>query len=116
MAVAVNKDLTVQVLADSNALKLMDSKQALRTAVQRGESKSLGVSQLMLGLLVMMYSIPLHLTEHTEVVLTGVPWWSGLTVCDITLLFQPVFGRSGEMSVLQRTYRAGVRVNKEHTT
>ncbi|CAL9688478.1 unnamed protein product [Knipowitschia caucasica] len=79
MAVAVNKDLTVQVLADSNALKLMDSKQALRTAVQRGESKSLGVSQLMLGLLVMMYSIPLHLTEHTEVVLTGVPWWSGLT-------------------------------------
>ncbi|XP_020788659.1 transmembrane protein 176 [Boleophthalmus pectinirostris] len=79
MAVAVNRDLTVQVLADTNALKLMDSKQALRAAVQRGEPKCLGVSQLMLGLLIMTYSIPLHLTEHTEVVWMGVPWWSGIS-------------------------------------
>ncbi|XP_072319641.1 transmembrane protein 176 [Eucyclogobius newberryi] len=79
MAVAVNRDLTVQVLADSNTVKLMDSKQALRAAVQKGEPKCLGVSQLMLGLLIMTYSIPLHLTEHTELVWLGVPWWSGLT-------------------------------------
>ncbi|XP_033829018.1 transmembrane protein 176 [Periophthalmus magnuspinnatus] len=79
MAVAVNRDLTVQVLADANVVKLMDSKQALRAAVQKGEPKCLGVSQLMLGLLVMGYSIPLHLTEHTEVVWMGVPWWSGLS-------------------------------------
>ncbi|KAK7929794.1 hypothetical protein WMY93_006189 [Mugilogobius chulae] len=79
MAVAVNRDLTVQVLSDPNAVKLMDSKQSLRSAVQRGEPKCLGVSQLMLGLLIMTYSIPLHLTDHTEVVWTGVPWWSGLS-------------------------------------
>ncbi|KAJ0033541.1 hypothetical protein NQD34_000648 [Periophthalmus magnuspinnatus] len=42
MAVAVNRDLTVQVLADANVVKLMDSKQALRAAVQKGEPKCLG--------------------------------------------------------------------------
>lgn len=79
MAVAVTRDLTVQVLEDTNTVKLMDSKQALRAAVQRGEPKCLGVSQLMLGLMIILYSIPLHLTEHTEVVTLGVPWWSGIT-------------------------------------
>lgn len=38
------------------------------------------VTQVMLGLMVMSYSIPLHFTEVTEVVSLGVPWWSGLTV------------------------------------
>lgn len=38
------------------------------------------VTQLMLGLMVMSYSIPLHLTEVTEVVRLLVPWWSGLAV------------------------------------
>lgn len=75
----MTRDLTVQVLQDSNTVKLMDSKQALRAAVQRGEPKCLGVSQLMLGLMIITYSIPLHLAEHTEVVWLGVPWWSGLT-------------------------------------
>lgn len=79
MAVEVTRDLTVQVLQDPNTEKLMDRKQELRAAVQRGEPKCLGVSQLMLGLMIIMYSIPLHLAEHTEVVQTGVPWWSGLT-------------------------------------
>lgn len=79
MAVAVHRDLTVQVLQDTNTVKLMDTKQALRAAVQRGEPKCLGVSQLMLGLMIILYSIPLHLAEHTEVVQLGVPWWSGLT-------------------------------------
>ncbi|KAM8772784.1 transmembrane protein 176 isoform 2-T2 [Acanthopagrus schlegelii] len=79
MAVAVSRDLTVQVLEDVNAAKLTDRQQALRNAIQRGEPKCLGVSQVMLGLMVMSYSIPLHFTEVTEVVRLGVPWWSGLT-------------------------------------
>uniref|UniRef100_A0A8D3AW65 Membrane-spanning 4-domains subfamily A member 12-like n=1 Tax=Scophthalmus maximus TaxID=52904 RepID=A0A8D3AW65_SCOMX len=79
MAVAVSRDLTVQVLEDVNAVKLTDRQQALRAAIQRGEPKCLGVSQVMLGLMVMSYSIPLHFTELTEVVSLGVPWWSGLT-------------------------------------
>uniref|UniRef100_A0A8C6SUL4 Membrane-spanning 4-domains subfamily A member 12 n=1 Tax=Neogobius melanostomus TaxID=47308 RepID=A0A8C6SUL4_9GOBI len=79
MSVAVSRDLTVEVLQDTNAVKLMDSKQTLRAAVQRGEPKCLGVSQLMLGIMVLMYSIPLHLVEATEVVWLGVPWWSSLT-------------------------------------
>ncbi|XP_062283218.1 transmembrane protein 176 isoform X1 [Scomber scombrus] len=79
MAVAVSRDLTVQVLEDLNAVKLTNRQQALRTAIQRGEPRCLGVSQVMLGLMVMSYSIPLHFTEFTEVVILGVPWWSGLT-------------------------------------
>ncbi|XP_051242146.1 transmembrane protein 176 [Dicentrarchus labrax] len=78
MAVAVARDLTVQVLEDVNVMKLNDRQQALRAAIQRGEPKCLGVSQVMLGLMVMSYSIPLHFTEATEVVRLGVPWWSGL--------------------------------------
>lgn len=38
------------------------------------------VSQVMLGLMVISYSIPLHVTEFTEVVSLGVPWWSGFMV------------------------------------
>lgn len=75
---AVSRDLTVQVLQDTNAAKLNDRQQALRAAIQRGEPKSLGVSQIMLGLMIMSYSIPLHFTEFTEVVRLGVPWWSGV--------------------------------------
>lgn len=78
MAVTVSRDLTVQVLEDVNTAKLTDRQQALRSAIQRGEPKCLGVSQVMLGLMVMSYSIPLHFTEVTEVVRLGVPWWSGL--------------------------------------
>ncbi|XP_070783424.1 transmembrane protein 176 [Enoplosus armatus] len=79
MAVVVSRDLTVQVMDDVNAVKLTERQQALRAAIQRGEPKSLGVSQVMLGLMVMSYSIPLLFTEVTEVVSLGVPWWSGLT-------------------------------------
>lgn len=79
MSVAVSRDLTVQVSEDTNIVKLIDRQQALRTAIQRGEPKCLGVSQVMLGLMVMSYSIPLHFTVLTEVVNFGVPWWSGLT-------------------------------------
>ncbi|XP_062420764.1 transmembrane protein 176 [Pungitius pungitius] len=79
MAVSISRDLTVQVLEDVNIVKLSDRQQALRAAIQRGEPKSLGVIQVMLGLMVMSYSIPLHCSVKTEVVHLGVPWWSGLT-------------------------------------
>ncbi|XP_071755135.1 transmembrane protein 176 [Centroberyx gerrardi] len=79
MAVSVSRDLSVHVLEDVNAGKLTDRHQALRASVQKGQPKSLGVSQVMLGLMVMSYSIPLHFTKLTEVVTLGVPWWSGLS-------------------------------------
>lgn len=78
MAVSVSRDLTVQVLEDTNTVKLNRRQQELRAAIQRGEPKCLGLSQVMLGLIVMSYSLPLHLTEHTYVVIFGVPWWTGL--------------------------------------
>lgn len=78
MAVSVSRDLTVRVLEDPNTLKLAERQQALKIAIQKGEPKCLGVSQVMLGLMVMSYSIPLLFTEFTEVVALGVPWWSGL--------------------------------------
>uniref|UniRef100_A0A3Q1GF69 Uncharacterized protein n=1 Tax=Acanthochromis polyacanthus TaxID=80966 RepID=A0A3Q1GF69_9TELE len=80
MAVSISRDLTVRLGEDVNTVKLTDRQQELRAAIQRGEPKCLGVSQLMLGLMVMSYSIPLHFTEFTEVITLGVPWWSGLMV------------------------------------
>ncbi|XP_034716820.1 transmembrane protein 176 [Etheostoma cragini] len=44
MAVAVSRDLTVQVLQDVNAAKLTDRQQAVHAAVKRGDPKCLGVS------------------------------------------------------------------------
>ncbi|XP_029910089.1 transmembrane protein 176 [Myripristis murdjan] len=79
MAVSISRDLSVHVLHDVNASKLTDRQQALRASVQKGEPKCLGVSQVMLGVMVMSYSIPLIFTEITEVVRLGVPWWSGLS-------------------------------------
>lgn len=47
----------------------------------------LQVSQVMVGLMVMSYSIPLCYAEITEVVGVAVPWWSGITVrADQTLV------------------------------
>ncbi|KAF7213370.1 transcript variant X1 [Nothobranchius furzeri] len=79
MAVEISKDLVVQVLEDVNVIKLTTRQQVLCAAIRRGETKCLGVTQVMLGLMVMSYSIPLHITEATDVVTFGVPWWTGLT-------------------------------------
>ncbi|XP_047222538.1 transmembrane protein 176 [Girardinichthys multiradiatus] len=79
MAVSVSRDLKVHVQEDVNKVKLSDRQQELRDAIQRGEPKCLGVSQVMLGLMVISYALPLHFTEHTDVVIFGVPWWTGLT-------------------------------------
>nr|XP_049577360.1 uncharacterized protein LOC125969396 isoform X8 [Syngnathus scovelli]XP_049577361.1 uncharacterized protein LOC125969396 isoform X9 [Syngnathus scovelli] len=78
MAVAVSRDLSVQVLEDQNTVKLTDRQQYLHDAKQCGQSKCIGVSQVVLGLMIMSYAIPLHFINHTEVVYLGVPWWSGL--------------------------------------
>ena len=44
------------------------------------------VSQVMLGVIVISYSIPLLFTEFTECVNFGVPWWSGLSVTHTHIL------------------------------
>ncbi|XP_077426884.1 membrane-spanning 4-domains subfamily A member 12-like isoform X1 [Vanacampus margaritifer] len=106
MAVAVSRDLSVQVLEDANTVKLTDRQQCLRNAKQRGQPKCIGVSQMMLGLMIMSYSIPLHFINLTEVVSLGVPWWSGL-----------VFVTAGVVAIIldkhfnMRTYQASLVVN-----
>ncbi|XP_060909221.1 transmembrane protein 176 [Labrus mixtus] len=107
MAVAISRDLTVQVLEDVNSVKLSDRQQALRAAIQKGEPKSLGVAQVMLGLMVMTYSIPLHCTEVTEVVLLGVPWWSGLMfiIAGVTAI---ILDKQGTMNILRVCFLVSV--------
>ncbi|XP_061844332.1 transmembrane protein 176 [Nerophis lumbriciformis] len=78
MAVSVPRVLELQVQEDANAVKLTDKQQDVCGANQKGQPKCLGASQIMLGLMIMSYSIPLHFTEFTQVVFLGVPWWSGL--------------------------------------
>lgn len=77
--VSVSRDLSVRVIEDENAGKLLDRQEALRASVRKGDPKALGVAQVMLGVMVILYSIPLHCTEFTEVITLGVPWWSGLS-------------------------------------
>ncbi|XP_076831659.1 transmembrane protein 176 [Brachyhypopomus gauderio] len=77
MAVTVSSDLSVRVSADQNVEKLTDKQEALKESLQKGESKAIGVSQVMLGFLVISYSMPLLAAEFTEVLMFGVPWWSG---------------------------------------
>lgn len=44
---AVSQDLKVHMLEDANATKLANRQQVLKSAVQKGEPKCLGVSGLM---------------------------------------------------------------------
>lgn len=44
---AVSQDLKVHMLEDANATKLVNRQQVLKSAVQKGEPKCLGVSGLM---------------------------------------------------------------------
>uniref|UniRef100_A0A3B3T0M3 Transmembrane protein 176 n=1 Tax=Paramormyrops kingsleyae TaxID=1676925 RepID=A0A3B3T0M3_9TELE len=77
MDVTVSRNLSVTV-TDHSADKLRERQQKLRDRLQKVESKVLGVSQVMLGVMVISYSLPLHLTEYTEVMTFGVPWWSAI--------------------------------------
>lgn len=47
MAVAVSQDLKVHMMEDTNARKLVNSQQTLKSAIQKGDPKCLGVSVLM---------------------------------------------------------------------
>ncbi|KAJ8373058.1 hypothetical protein AAFF_G00271860 [Aldrovandia affinis] len=77
MAVSVSRDLSVTV-TDSTMDKLTDRRRALRESIQKGEPKVLGVSQVMVGVTIISYSLPLLPTEFTEIMTFGVPWWSGV--------------------------------------
>lgn len=91
MAVSVSGNLSV-VVEDVVGNKLADI-QGLLKNLEKGETKALGVSQLMLGLLIMINSIPLLSTDFTEIVAFGVPLWSGL-----------VFVIAGCLSIMMEKY------------
>ncbi|KAL4640611.1 membrane-spanning 4-domains subfamily A member 12-like [Arapaima gigas] len=76
MDLSVSRNLSVTV-TDHSTDKLREKQQMLRERIQRVESKALGVSQVMVGLMIMSYSLPLLFTNFTQVVTFGVPWWSG---------------------------------------
>lgn len=77
MSVSVSRDLTVMV-EDSATRKLAERQEALKKSIQKGEPKVLGVSQVMVGLTVILHSLPLLSGKFTETVNFGVPWWSGI--------------------------------------
>ncbi|XP_058238203.1 transmembrane protein 176 [Hemibagrus wyckioides] len=79
MALTVSSDLSVNVATDQNVNKLSDKKEVLNRSIQKGEPKSMGISQVMLGFLIISYSVPLLSAKLTEVVTFGVPWWSGIS-------------------------------------
>ncbi|XP_038125586.1 transmembrane protein 176 [Cyprinodon tularosa] len=79
MAVSVTRDLKVEVLEDENKVRLSNKQEEMRLTIQRGDPKCMGVSQVMLGLMVIFYSLPLLSSEATDVVNFGVPWWTGVT-------------------------------------
>ncbi|XP_063075357.1 membrane-spanning 4-domains subfamily A member 12-like isoform X2 [Engraulis encrasicolus] len=78
MAVSVSTDLSVTVADNIVEVKLTE-RQTLMKSIEKNECKALGVSQVMLGLLIMLNSITLLCSETTtEVVAFGVPLWTGL--------------------------------------
>ncbi|KAI5617494.1 membrane-spanning 4-domains subfamily A member 15 isoform X1, partial [Silurus asotus] len=79
MALTVASDLTVSVASDQNVNKLTDKQEALKKSIKKGDLKSIGISQVMLGFLIISYSVPLLSAKITEVVTFGVPWWSGIS-------------------------------------
>lgn len=79
MALTVSSDLSVTVTTDQNVNKLTDQREVLKRSIQKGEPKSIGISQVMLGFLIISYSVPLLSAKLTEVVIFGVPWWSGIS-------------------------------------
>ncbi|KAI4884921.1 hypothetical protein NFI96_013206 [Prochilodus magdalenae] len=79
MAVTVSSDLSVNIGEDRNLKKLTDKQEFLKESIRKGEPKVMGISQVMLGFLIISYSIPLLSSEFTEVVRFGVPWWSGIS-------------------------------------
>ncbi|KAM9476717.1 transmembrane protein 176 [Clarias gariepinus] len=79
MALTVSSDLTVNATTDQNVNKLAGKQEELKKSLQKGEPKSIGISQVIIGFLIISYSVPLLSAKLTEVVMFGVPWWSGIS-------------------------------------
>uniref|UniRef100_A0A671RX68 Membrane-spanning 4-domains subfamily A member 12-like n=1 Tax=Sinocyclocheilus anshuiensis TaxID=1608454 RepID=A0A671RX68_9TELE len=78
MTLTVSTDLAVNTSPTQVEEKLQDKQKALRDSIEKGEPKIFGVSERLIGLLIISYSIPLLSTEITMILNFGVPWWSGL--------------------------------------
>ncbi|XP_073697947.1 transmembrane protein 176 [Garra rufa] len=78
MSLTVSTDLSVNTNPTQVELKLQDKQKALRVSIEKGEPKIFGVVQIVLGLLIISYSMPLLSAEKTMILNFGVPWWSGL--------------------------------------
>lgn len=75
----MSSDLSVNVSEDQVVRKLTDKQEVLKESIRKGEPKAMGICQVMMGFMIISYSIPLLSAEITELVMFGVPWWSGLT-------------------------------------
>lgn len=78
MALTVSTDLSVNTGPTCVEEKLQDKQKALRESIEKGEPKIFGISQIVIGLLIISYSIPLLFGETTLILNIGVPWWSGI--------------------------------------
>ncbi|XP_051983272.1 transmembrane protein 176 [Xyrauchen texanus] len=78
MSLTVSTDLSVTTAPARVEIKLEDKQKALRQSFEKGDPKVFGVSQVVLGLLIISYSLPLLSAETTMIINFGVPWWSGL--------------------------------------
>ncbi|KAJ8339860.1 hypothetical protein SKAU_G00344930 [Synaphobranchus kaupii] len=63
--VSVSRDLSVMV-EETTLHKLTDRRAALRESIKKGEPKVLGVSQVMVGVIIISHSIPLLASDFTE--------------------------------------------------
>lgn len=78
MTLTVSTDLSVTTAPSDVEVKLKQKQNALEENIMKGEPKIFGVSQIVLGLMIISYSIPLLLVDSTLILDFGVPWWSGL--------------------------------------
>lgn len=78
MTLTVSKDLSVTTAPSDVDVKLEQIQKALQENLMKGEPKIFGVSQIVLGLMIISYSIPLLLIDSTLILNFGVPWWSGI--------------------------------------
>ncbi|XP_043095103.1 transmembrane protein 176 [Puntigrus tetrazona] len=78
MTLTVSTDLSVNTSPTQVEEKLEDKQKALRESIEKGEPKIFGVAQIVIGLMIISYSLPLLSCERTITLNFGVPWWSGL--------------------------------------
>ncbi|XP_067297341.1 transmembrane protein 176 isoform X2 [Pseudorasbora parva] len=78
MTLTLSTDLSVTTGPTQVEEKLEDKRQSQLNSIKKGEPKIFGVSQIVIGLLIISYSIPLLSAENTMILNFGVPWWSGL--------------------------------------